>query len=162
MTYVLSAKAFGGMNIEEILSGLKGGYFHVAPTIVKAAVINLGMTKEELMALVNMNYSLNIFDEDFSIQQLNSLSHDVIMISNGKIDSKKLPKMVEKIKACIGKKTILGVGLGKDLIALAMKELEDGEVLSKEGSILKNEKYKVFCTDGSTGNDFGDLIKYIV
>jgi carbamoylphosphate synthase small subunit len=160
MTYVLSAKAFSGMNIETVLGEVKGSYFHIAPSITKAAVLNLGMTKEELMSLVNMNYSLNIFDEGFSTQQLKAVPHDVLMISNGQMDSDMLPEVVEKLKGYMGKKTILGVGLGKDLIAMALKELD--EELTKDGSVLKNEKYKVFCIDGSMENDFGNLTQYIV
>ncbi|MBB6218395.1 carbamoylphosphate synthase small subunit [Anaerosolibacter carboniphilus] len=160
MTYVLSAKAFSGMNIETVLGEVKGSYFHIAPSITKAAIVNLGMTKEELMDLVNMNYSLNIFDESFSTQQLKAVPHDVLMISNGKVDSDIIPEVVEKLKGYMGKKTVLGIGLGKDLIAMALKELN--EELTKDGSILKNEKYKVFCVDGSPENNFGSLTQYII
>ncbi|MFT9495421.1 hypothetical protein [Anaerosolibacter sp.] len=160
MTYALSAKAFSGMNIETVLEEVKGSYFHIAPSITKAAVVNLGMSKEELMNLVNMNYSLNIFDEDFNTQQLKAVPHDVLLVSNGKVDDHKIPEVVEKLKVYMGKKTILGVGLGKELITMALKELD--EELMDDGSVLKNDKYKVFCVDGSLDNSFGNLTQYII
>ena len=160
MGYVVSAKAIGGMNIEEMMKEIQGGFFHVMPAISKLLVINLGMTKEELLKLVAQKISLSIFDGDFQIEQLKSVDYDGILISNGKIDSKKFPEIVEKLKLMIGNKPILSVGLGKDMTALALQDMEKGEWL-QEGSILKNEIYKVYGIEGEIGNAFEELLKYI-
>jgi uncharacterized hydantoinase/oxoprolinase family protein len=76
------------------------------------------------------------------------------------VEDHKIPEVVEKLKGCMGKKTILGVGVGKELITMALKELN--EELMEEGTVLKNDKYKVFCVNGSPDNSFGNLTQYII
>ena len=160
MGYMLTSKALDSLNIEEVFKSYRGSYFHVAPSIPKIAVINLGMSKEDFMSIVELKYSVNVFDEDFSISQLKAIPNDAIYISHGKIDSKKLPKVLEKLQELMGSKTILGTGLGKDLIAMAIQQKEDGECWSQEGKLLKNEKYHAYACDTCT-TSLQELFKVI-
>ncbi len=159
MTYMLSPKALHTMDMEEVCSSCKGGYFHIAPKITKIAVINLGMQKESFMDMVNMKCSLNVFDEDFSINQLNMVPHDVVMVSNGKVDAEKMPMLVDKIKTLIGKKKIFGIGLGQELVKEAAAQA-GAKAWKQEGTIMISEDHKLYCCDMSQQNQLEEIMKY--
>lgn len=156
---MLSSKALHTMNMEEVCSNCKGGYFHVAPKITKVAVVNLGMQKESFMDMVDMKCSLNVFDEDFSVNQLSMIPHDVVMISNGKVDAEKMPILIDKIKTLIGKKKIFGMGLGQELVkeAAAQAGAKDWK---QEGEIMISEEHNLYCCDMSQKNQLEEIMKY--
>lgn len=160
MTYMLSSKALHTMNMDEVCSSCKGGYFHIAPTITKVAIINLGMQKETFMDMANMKYSLNVFDEDFSLKQLNMVPHDAVFISNGTIEAEKMSMIVDKIKSLIGKKKILGVGLGQALIKEAAAQVGIG-AWEQEGNMLINQADKLYCCDVNQQNYLEEIMKYL-
>ncbi|MFZ5969773.1 MAG: hypothetical protein ACOYVK_21645 [Bacillota bacterium] len=157
MTYMMSAKAFDAMNMEEVSKYCKGGCFHVTPAIKKVAIINLGMTKEELMNIINMNCSVSVFDEDFSINQLKAMECDGVFVTNGKMDANKMENVADKLKGIAGKKKLFGMGLGKDLIKMAVQE----DSWNQEGAILINQKAQAYGCDVDGEKNLKELFKFI-
>lgn len=147
MTLVLTLNALKDMNIEEILSNCNGGYFHVSPNFKKMTIINLGMKKEELIDIVNMKYSVNVFTENFSLDKVMSVASDALFISDGKSSAEKIKELTDKIGKIIGKKTILCTGLGKEIVDIAIKEKDGKSVWTDKEKIIKNENYDIYCCD---------------
>ncbi len=161
MTYVLTQSSLEQVNIDKIVHDCKGDYFHISPTFKKLAIINLGMENNELMKLADMKFSINVFDKDFNINQLMSLSNDIVYLTNGKLSSEKMISIVNKIKNIIGKKILVGRGLGKEIIDMAAKEKNIFDSWEYINTIKKNSKHKMYLLNENNGNHIEQLFGLI-
>lgn len=84
------------------------------------AVIDFGIKENILRSLRKRNCRLTIFPADIEAEQILKVNADGIFLSNGPGDPKILVKTIETIKQLIGKKPILGICLGHQLLALSL------------------------------------------
>ena len=93
--------------------GIPGNGKHVA-------VLDFGIKENIVTSFVNRGCKLTIFPHDFKPEDVLKVNPDLIFLSNGPGDPEDLTGIVENIKALIGKKPMVGICLGHQLLALAL------------------------------------------
>ncbi|NLO97700.1 MAG: glutamine-hydrolyzing carbamoyl-phosphate synthase small subunit [Peptococcaceae bacterium] len=91
----------------------KGRYF-------KLVVLDFGIKNNILKALRSKGFEVTVVPYHTSAHVILSLGPDAIFLSNGPGNPKNLPESIATIKELIGRKPIFGVGLGHQLLALAL------------------------------------------
>lgn len=84
------------------------------------AVLDFGIKNSILNSLINKGYKLTVFPAATKAEEILKINPDSIFLSNGPGNPKDLKDIINEIKELIGKKPIRGVGLGHQLIALAL------------------------------------------
>ncbi|MCA1076298.1 glutamine-hydrolyzing carbamoyl-phosphate synthase small subunit, partial [Clostridium bowmanii] len=84
------------------------------------AVIDFGIKENILRSFTARNCKITIFPADVSSQQILKVNPDLIFLSNGPGDPEDLGEVIKMLKEIIGKKPIVGICLGHQLLALAL------------------------------------------
>ncbi|MBU3157244.1 carbamoyl phosphate synthase small subunit [Clostridium estertheticum] len=87
------------------------------------AIVDFGIKENILRSFKKRNCKLTIFPADTTAEQILNANPDLVFLSNGPGDPKDLQDVIKMIKEIIGKKPIVGICLGHQLLALAL----DGE-----------------------------------
>lgn len=148
MISVLTYEMLDIADISEVLGLYKDGYIQIEPRLKKVAIIDLGIEKKDVFALSDFNLSINIFSCKFNLNQLLSLNSDVCILWGSKNKLGNIDCMMNKVKTLIGKKTIIGIGSGKDILKSILEELDEDN-WKEDNKIIKHCKYDVYCL----GND---------
>lgn len=157
MISVLSYDMLNIANISEILGLYKNGYVHIEPKVKKVSIIDLGIEKKDIIALSNFNFSINIFSSKFNLNQLISLNSDAYILWGVDKHLENIDCLLEKVKKLIGKKTLIGIGSGKQVLKTLAEELEENTVCEENG-IKRNDKYKIYLLND---NDIGKINEII-
>ena len=157
MTYMMSTKAFNAMKMEDIAKNFKGESIHIMPDIKKVSVINLGMAKDQLMNIVKMNCSVTVFDEDFSPNELKDMDCDAVLVTDGNVDAVKIGSIADKLKTVAGKKKLLGIGSGKDIVKAAAQE----DAWKQEGKVYVGQKAQTYGCDTCEAENLAELFKFL-
>lgn len=157
MTHMMSTKAFNAMNMEDISKNFKGESIHIMPDIKKVSVINLGMAKDQLMNIVNMNFSVTVYDEDFSANELKDMDCDAVLVTGGNMDPVKVGSIADKLKTVAGKKKLFGIGSGKDIVQAAVQE----DAWKQQGKIYIGQKAQTYGCDTCEAESLSELFKFI-
>lgn len=86
----------------------------------KVAVIDFGIKENILRHLKNRECNIYVFPSDSSAEDILSIKPDGILLSNGPGDPKDLTDALENIKKLIGKKPIMGICLGHQLLGTSL------------------------------------------
>lgn len=86
----------------------------------KVAVMDFGIKENILRNLKNRDCDIHVFPSDSSAEEILSINPDGILLSNGPGDPKDLTSVVENIKKLIGKKPIMGICLGHQLLGTSL------------------------------------------
>lgn len=84
------------------------------------AVLDFGTKSNILRSFKNRGCKLTVFPAHTSYEDILKINPDKIFLSNGPGDPEDLPSVIENIKNLIGKKPIVGICLGHQLLALAL------------------------------------------
>lgn len=84
------------------------------------AVIDLGVKKSTLEALEKRSFKITVFPYDVSADTILSENPDVVLLSSGPGNPKDIKETVETVKKLIGKVPVRGIGLGHNVIGLAL------------------------------------------
>jgi carbamoyl-phosphate synthase small subunit len=84
------------------------------------AVLDFGTKSNILRSFKNRGCKLTVFKANASYEEVLSVNPDLIFLSNGPGDPEDLPEAIENIKMLVGKKPIVGICLGHQLLALAL------------------------------------------
>lgn len=87
---------------------------------LKVGLIDLGLKKGIVEQLTNLDCQVTTFPHDTKVATINQYELDVVMFSNGPGDPKDAEAAISLAKALIGKKTLWGICLGHQIIALAL------------------------------------------
>lgn len=94
--------------------------YDLMPMIPKVAVVDYGIKRNILSALVGRNAHVRVFSCMSSAEEILDFNPDGIFLSNGPGDPAHLKEEIETVKALIGKKPIFGICLGHQLLAHAL------------------------------------------
>ncbi len=94
--------------------------YDLMPITPKVAVVDYGIKRNILSALVNRNVHVRVFSCFDPPEKILDFNPDGIFLSNGPGDPAFLKKEIETVKFLIGKKPIFGICLGHQLLAHAL------------------------------------------
>lgn len=86
----------------------------------RVAVLDFGIKENILKSLQSRECELYVFPASSSVEDILSVNPDGIMLSNGPGDPEDLPEITENIKKLIGKKPIVGICLGHQLLGISL------------------------------------------
>ncbi|MBE7706260.1 MAG: glutamine-hydrolyzing carbamoyl-phosphate synthase small subunit [Cyanobacteria bacterium SIG30] len=84
------------------------------------AFIDFGTTNSVIQKLINKNCKLTVFGSNFKADEILNENFDCVFMSNGAGNPEYYEKEVEEIKNLVGKLPLFGIGLGCNLLALAL------------------------------------------
>ncbi len=84
------------------------------------AFVDMGAKRGMLRDFISRGCRLTVFPAFSSAEEILSVNPDAVFLSNGPGDPKDVPEIVETVKQLVGKKPILGVCMGNQLINLAL------------------------------------------
>lgn len=146
MISVLTHDMLDLVDVNAILNLNKDGYVHIEPKVKKVSIIDLGMEKKDIIAFSHFNFSVNIFGGKFKINQLLSLNSDAYILWGSKDKPVNLDCLMKKMKKLIGKKTLIGIGSGKEVLRTILKDV-DKDDWQGNGEMMKHHKYDIYCLD---------------
>ena len=88
--------------------------------IFKVVAIDCGIKESFLRMFASCNCNVIVMPAKTKAEEILKIKPDGVFISNGPGNPEKLDFLVEEIKKVLGKKPILGIGLGHQLLALAL------------------------------------------
>ncbi|MBU3112428.1 carbamoyl phosphate synthase small subunit [Clostridium lacusfryxellense] len=84
------------------------------------AIIDFGIKQNIIRSFVQRNCKLTVFPANVKSKEILKVNPDLIFLSNGPGDPNDLQDVIIMIKEIIGKKPIVGICLGHQLLALAL------------------------------------------
>ncbi|WP_432662187.1 hypothetical protein R9X47_16630 [Wukongibacter baidiensis] len=157
MISVLTHDMLNIVDVNAILSLNKDGYVHIEPKVKKVSIIDLGMEKKDIIAFSDFNFSVNIFSGKFKINQLLSLNSDAYILWGNKNNQVNIECLINKVKKLIGKKTIIGIGSGKEILKTIIKNMGEDD-WKENDEMMKHCKYEIYCVDDDSIEKIGKII----
>lgn len=84
------------------------------------AIMDFGIKQNIVRSFLNRKCKVTVFPADTKAEDVLSVNPDLIFLSNGPGDPEDLTDVIENIKKLIGKKPIVGICLGHQLLALSL------------------------------------------
>ena len=126
----------------------------------KVAVIDLGIKKSVLNNIIKREADITVFPYNTSAEEVLSVNPDVVFLSNGSGNANDVAHVSDMIKVLLGKVKVNGVGLGCQLIAMAIGGKIDKLAFGHRGSnhpVKGLSNGKVYTTTQSQGFYISDL-----
>ncbi len=96
------------------------GYFAAENATHTVALWNFGAKNGTIEGLLAKGYNVISLPADVASEEIESLKVDGVVLSDGPGNPAENTKIIEEIKKLLGKKPVLGIGLGHQLVALAL------------------------------------------
>lgn len=129
-------------DVAAILESTGSEYIHVSSSPKKVALINLGMSTQNFASFTSGN-ALNVFGKKFNPGTLEKLGTDICVISDGVLGADEFTVLSEQIAQLTGKMTLVGVGIGKELLMSATEAAESWELQNGTWSLPMASAYAV-------------------
>lgn len=84
------------------------------------AVMDFGIKSNILRSFKKRNCKITVFPASASYEEVLAVNPDLIFLSNGPGDPADLTAVIENIRSMVGKKPVVGICLGHQLLALAL------------------------------------------
>jgi carbamoyl-phosphate synthase small subunit len=84
------------------------------------AVLDFGIKSNIIRSFKNRDCKLTVFPADTNYEEVLKVNPDLVFLSNGPGDPEDLPEAIANIKQLVGKKPMVGICLGHQLLALAL------------------------------------------
>ena len=94
--------------------------YNIEGTGKHVAVLDFGIKENILRSFKARGCKLTVFPANTAGEEVLKVNPDMIFLSNGPGDPEDLREAIENIKALVGKKPIVGICLGHQLLALAL------------------------------------------
>ena len=157
---MISVLTYDMLNMADVKAILKvngNGYIHIEPKIKKISIIDLGMEEKDIIPLSNFNFSVNLFGLNFKLNHLLASNSHAYILWGGNNKLQNIDCLLEKVKALVGKKPLIGVGLGKEVLETVIKDLGEDDWQNYKG-IKKHCKYKIYCLDNMDLEKIDEII----
>lgn len=86
----------------------------------KVAIIDFGIKQNIIRNFVKRGCNVTVFPYDFKAEEVLDINPDLVFLSNGPGDPEDMGEAVNEIKKIVGKKPIVGICLGHQLLALTL------------------------------------------
>ncbi|NGT03674.1 carbamoyl phosphate synthase small subunit [Clostridium perfringens] len=86
----------------------------------KVAIIDFGIKQNIIRNFVKRGCNVTVFPYDFKAEEILEINPDLVFLSNGPGDPEDMGEAVNEIKKIVGKKPIVGICLGHQLLALTL------------------------------------------
>ena len=86
----------------------------------KVAIIDFGIKQNIIRNFVKRGCNVTVFPYDFKAEEVLEINPDLVFLSNGPGDPEDIGEAVNEIKKIVGKKPIVGICLGHQLLALTL------------------------------------------
>ena len=120
----------------------------------KVAVMDFGVKQNILRSFAKRGCDITVFPANTKPEEVLSINPDLIFLSNGPGDPEDLEDVIENIKELVGKKPIVGICLGHQLLALALGGQTSKLKFGHRGGnhpVKDLEQNKVFITSQNHG-----------
>ncbi len=120
----------------------------------KVAVMDFGVKQNILRSFAKRGCDITVFPANTKPEDVLSINPDLIFLSNGPGDPEDLEDVIENIKELVGKKPIVGICLGHQLLALALGGQTSKLKFGHRGGnhpVKDLEQNKVFITSQNHG-----------
>jgi carbamoyl-phosphate synthase small subunit len=101
-------------------AGDMSNYGELAPVSCKVVALDLGIKTSSLRALRQDGCDVTVVPAGTSAEEILAMNPDGLFLSSGPGDPAALTGVIETVKALIGKLPIFGLGLGNQVLALAL------------------------------------------
>ena len=86
----------------------------------KVAIIDFGIKQNIIRNFVKRGCNVTVFPYDFKAEEVLDINPDLVFLSDGPGDPEDMGEAVNEIKKIVGKKPIVGICLGHQLLALTL------------------------------------------
>ncbi len=86
----------------------------------KVAIIDFGIKQNIIRNFVKRGCNVTVFPYDFKAEEVLEINPDLVFLSNGPGDPEDMGEAVNEVKKIVGKKPIVGICLGHQLLALTL------------------------------------------
>jgi carbamoyl-phosphate synthase small subunit len=107
-------------NSEAVLNVTTKERYTIRGTGKHVAIMDFGIKANIIRSFKQRNCKMTIFPATASYKEILEIDPDLIFLSNGPGDPEDLSEVIENLKQLIGKKPIVGICLGHQLLALAL------------------------------------------
>ena len=107
-------------NTEAVRTVTRKEVEHIKGNGPKVAVMDFGVKRNILRSFIARGCDITIFPATTSPEDVLSINPDLIFLSNGPGDPEDMGEAVNEIKKIVGKKPIVGICLGHQLLALTL------------------------------------------
>ena len=116
----IKKKLDGFSNVDAVKQVTTEAIYTIEGTGKHIAVMDFGIKSNILRSFKQRDCKITVFPASTSYEEVLAVNPDLIFLSNGPGDPEDLRDIIENIKALIGKKPIVGICLGHQLLALAL------------------------------------------
>ncbi|MFT5872583.1 MAG: carbamoyl-phosphate synthase small subunit [Clostridium sp.] len=124
------------------------------------AVVDFGIKQNILRSFINRNCKVTVFPASAKAEEILGINPDLIFLSNGPGNPEDLQDEIRELKNLIGKKPIVGICLGHQLLALALGGKTDKLKFGHRGCnhpVKDIEENKVYITTQNHGYYVSEL-----
>lgn len=124
-------------------------YVHIPGSVTKVVVVDFGVKNSIINALKARDCDITIVPYNINYKEIRNLNPDGVLLSNGPGDPKLVPEGIELTKELLGKVPVFGIGLGHQILALALGADIDKMKCGHRGvnhGVYDIEKDKAFIT----------------
>ncbi|HEY8892300.1 MAG TPA: carbamoyl phosphate synthase small subunit [Clostridium sp.] len=107
-------------NSDAVMNVTSKECYTIEGTEQHVAIVDFGIKENILRSFKHRNCKLTIFPADATGEEILKVNPDLIFLSNGPGDPEDLQEVIKMLKEIIGKKPIVGICLGHQLLALAL------------------------------------------
>ncbi|GKX68640.1 glutamine-hydrolyzing carbamoyl-phosphate synthase small subunit [Inconstantimicrobium mannanitabidum] len=107
-------------NVDAVKTVTTKEVYEVAGKGKHVAIMDFGIKSNIINSFVKRDCKVTVFPADAKAEEILEVNPDLVFLSNGPGDPEDVVGAIEEIKKIVGKKPIVGICLGHQLIALAL------------------------------------------